>query len=339
MNGQAGSLQLQKVGGQRVRFTFSGSFKTPGFEINDVGYVRRADDITQSGWVQIRWDKPTKAYRRFRLNLNQWSGWNFGGDHRYAGTNVNAHIVLNSNWAAGGGRQPRGGGHRRPVDARRPVVPVEARRQRLVLRRRPTAGRRSTARGRASTSATRPARRPTASTRRSAGAPTSYLTRERRRALREENEDTQWVQNVEGPSKTHYVFGRIRQTTVGLTARVNYTITPTLTVQIYAQPFVSAGEYSDYKELTAPRAQPYAAQFSPYPYPGNPDFNYRSFRIDQRAALGVPARARRSTSCGSRGARTCPSTAVSASTRTCGNLFGTPANNVFLVKFSYWLNM
>ena len=62
----------------------------------------------------------------FRLNLNQWSGWNFGGDHRFAGTNVNAHIVLNSNWAAGAGfnvevagiddRSTRGG----------PGVPVQA---------------------------------------------------------------------------------------------------------------------------------------------------------------------------------------------------------------------
>ena len=117
------------------------------------------------------------------------------------------------------------------------------------------------------------------------------------------NEDTQWVQNVEGPSTTHYVFGRIRQTTVGLTARVNYTITPTLTVQIYAQPFVSAGEYSDYKELTGrarSRTPPSSARTR--------TSATRTSTTGRSASTNVlrweyrPAR--RSTSSGSRGART-----------------------------------
>ena len=34
-----------------------------------------------------------------------------------------------------------------------------------------------------------------------------------------------------------------------MTARVNYTMTPNLSLQVYAQPFVSAGRYTNYKEL------------------------------------------------------------------------------------------
>src|SRR5690606_17241166 len=67
-------------------------------------------------------------------------------------------------------------------------------------------------------------------------------------------DDTQWVSNVETDGRTRFVFGHLDQRTVSVTLRVNYTIQPTLTVQVYAQPFISAGAYSDFKELTNGRA-------------------------------------------------------------------------------------
>ena len=129
----------------------------------------------------------------------------------------------------------------------------------------------------------------------------------------------------------------IRQTTVGLTARVNYTITPTLTVQIYAQPFVSAGEYGGYKALTNPRAQPFAAQFSPYEYRGNPDFNYRSFRTTNvlrweykpGSTLFVVWQ---------QGREDVLDYGRFNFGRDFGGTFSAPSRNVFLVKMSYWIN-
>ena len=110
LNGQAGMVAFSKIGGKRVRFNVNTNFKTPGFDINDVGYVRRADAIQQSAWMQIRWDEPSKWYRTLRINFNQWAGWTFGGDKRFTGGNFNAHIVLPSNWAAGFGLNAEGNG-------------------------------------------------------------------------------------------------------------------------------------------------------------------------------------------------------------------------------------
>jgi hypothetical protein len=119
--------------------------------------------------------------------------------------------------------------------------------------------------------------------------PTSFLTVSGGVHFEKLNEDTQWVENVTGLATTHYVFGRIRQTTVGLTTRVNYTITPNLTVQVYAQPFVSA-DYSEFKELVRPRAQPFADQFQPYSVRRRAaDFN-AVVPHDERAALGIQVR-------------------------------------------------
>ena len=55
--------------------------------------------------------------------------------------------------------------------------------------------------------------------------------------------ETQWVTNlIEPGAPSHYVFGVLDQRTVSLSARVNYTITPRLTVQIYARPFEGSGQ-------------------------------------------------------------------------------------------------
>jgi len=168
--------------------------------------------------------------------------------------------------------------------------------------------------------------------------PTSFLALSLGVGFEKMNEDTQWVENVEGPSATHYVFGRIEQTTIGLPVRVNYTITPTLSVQVYAEPFVSTGAYGDFKELARPRATPFASQFDPVPYAGNPDFNYQSFRstnvlrweFKPGSALYLVWQQGREDTGGVGRFRF---------RQDMGHLFGVPANNVFLVKFSYWLNL
>jgi hypothetical protein len=337
LNGQAGSLQLQKIGGERVRFTFNGRFKTPGFDINDVGYVRRADEIMQSAWVQIRWDKPTKAYRRVRFNINQWSGWNFGGDRRFTGSNVNAHMTFNSNWSVGAGvnaelsgiddRSTRGGPGFLTKNGGNIWYYVESDSRKAV------SGSWMGFNYRDQEGSTMYGFDPSITWR-----PTTYLSLSGGLHVEHVNDDTQWVENVTDGAATRYIFGRIRQTTVGVTARVNYTITPTLTVQIYAQPFVSAGEYTDFKQLSNPRATPFAAQFSPYAYAGNPDFNYRAFRTTNvlrweyrpgSTLYVVWQQGREDTAANGR-------FRYGQDVR---NLFGVPANNVFLVKFSYWLNL
>ena len=78
--------------------------------------------------------------------------------------------------------------------------------------------------------------------------------------------------------RTRYVFGRIEQKTMSFTTRFNYTMTPTLSLQIYAEPFVSAGEYSNFKELVDGRAAAYADRYAPYGYTGTPTSTIRSFR-------------------------------------------------------------
>src|SRR6185503_16542848 len=93
-------------------------------------------------------------------------------------------------------------------------------------------------------------------------------------------DNQQWVGNFgEVLSDTsHYTFARLSQTTVGLTTRANWTVSPTLSFQLYLQPFISTGAFTDWRELNTPRAARYADRYRTYGAGANPDgFNFKQF--------------------------------------------------------------
>jgi hypothetical protein len=68
----------------------------------------------------------------------------------------------------------------------------------------------------------------------------------------------QYVTAVADPTATpffgtRYVMSSIHQQTLGLDTRVSWTFTPTMTFELYAQPFFAAAHYFDFKEYAAPR--------------------------------------------------------------------------------------
>jgi hypothetical protein len=61
--------------------------------------------------------------------------------------------------------------------------------------------------------------------------------------------------------KSHFIFARINQSTAGMTFRVNWTFSPHLSLQAYAQPFIATGRYSEYKDVDHPDAARYEDRF------------------------------------------------------------------------------
>ena len=102
------------------------------------------------------------------------------------------------------------------------------------------------------------------------------------------------------------VFAELEQHTLSMSTRLNWTFSPTLSLELYAQPFVAAGDYRNFKEFERPRSLDLRtftdaelsvastrADGSPATYRldtdgdpaadqgfrfGNPDFNVRSLR-------------------------------------------------------------
>jgi hypothetical protein len=156
-------------------------------------------------------------------------------------------------------------------------------------------------------------------------------------------DNTQWVQNLGmiGADSTHYVFGRLDQDLLSFQARVNYTVTPTLSLQVYAEPFVTTGTYSNLRALSAtPRAADYDARFRPYTArPLSPDFNIKEFnsnavvRWEYRPGSAIYLVWQQGRYQDDRNA------GEFKAGRDYEDLFSTRPLNTFLIKASYWLNL
>src|SRR5204863_1058713 len=70
-------------------------------------------------------------------------------------------------------------------------------------------------------------------------------------------EKSQYYDAVDDPLATatyghRYIFAELHQTTISAGIRLNWTFTPKLSLQMYLQPLISAGDYELFKELARP---------------------------------------------------------------------------------------
>ena len=73
----------------------------------------------------------------------------------------------------------------------------------------------------------------------------------------------------------HYLFAPLRQTTVAMETRLDLTFTPRLSFQLYAQPFISSGDFEQTAELVTPQSYQFSEWTGEAP---DRDFNLRSLR-------------------------------------------------------------
>ncbi len=117
--GTSGSLQFRKVEGDHWLFGLGAWADTPEFELNDVGVIRQADDIATWGNLTYRETEPGPVFRDYSLTLNTQNGFNFGGVHKQARFGMfgnsqmwnywRTHISLNYNVGVQNDRLTRGG--------------------------------------------------------------------------------------------------------------------------------------------------------------------------------------------------------------------------------------
>ena len=276
LNGHSGGINFNKLGGLRTRGNVGIGYKSPGFDPNDVGFMRRADHIPQNAWFQVRFPEPGKYVRNININFNQWSSHNFDGDRLDLGFNFNAHWQFQNQWSTGFGvnynvdgfddRLTRGGpGGRFNGNINSWQYFNTNDRKLLSLAWNSNFG-----------NDRRGSRWWNLDPRIVIRPKTAWFA-EFGVGYNDSHVDAQWVNSVEDGATTRYVFGRLEQGTTTITTRFNYTLTPTLSLQVYAQPFISSGVYQNYKELVQPKAD-YKDRYAPYDYSENADFNVLSFR-------------------------------------------------------------
>ena len=100
----------------------------------------------------------------------------------------------------------------------------------------------------------------------------------------------QWIENKDEDGDgedDHFIFGELESRVFEIGVRGTWAFTPSLSLQLFAQPFATTGDYGAIKELARPRSY----EFSPYAgLEENPDFPPPLTALQRSAALGVPAR-------------------------------------------------
>lgn len=330
-----------------------GIARSPGFEVNDVGYLREADQVTNAAYLQRRSFTPKGAFRDWRIGGNLWDGRDFGGRSTSLGGNVNFNARLLSYWGFYGGAEHdlaslstgalRGG----PAIVRTPSTSgwwgvYSDGRKRLSGELSFHAGREGETGAFSWGSSLYLGWRPTPSATISLS---PFYSRNR--------SGWQYVARpVDAAGARHYVFGDLDQQTVGMSARISQTFTPTLSLQVYAQPFISAGGFTGYREVADPRAKRFADRFAPLAAAtdadgglaangvawSNPDFDYRAFNLNAvlRWEYRLGSTMYFAWSHSRDGAVDDGRFRLWHDT---GALFGYTPTNVFLVKVNWWVSL
>ena len=344
-------------------FEVSSMANSPGFEANDVGFNSQVDRIWMSANLGRQFTRPNRFARQMAFLAGGQQAYNFGGDLVDRQAQVFSEFLFHNYWAMSAfvivtfrrvdDQATRGG----PVVGRaggfNTFLQLNTdRRKPLAFSSQPVAGCRDGVcwvSGNLSATV-----RPASNVSVSVGP-----------SFADDRTGSWYVASVADPTATamfgrRYVFGRLRQRTFAMETRLNVTVSPTLTLEVFLQPLISSASYSRFHEYDRPRtlertrygvnggtiaavAGGYAIDpdgtgpATPFTM-GDPDFSYRSLRGNAvvrwefnpgSTLFLVWTQSREDTA---------PLSDFELG-RDWRGLIGTRPTNVFLVKMSYWMGI
>ncbi len=344
LSGSNQELRFAKVGGKRLRFETAYQRRTPGFEINDIGFLRQADQQAWTTWANLAFKQPNKVFQELRWNFNNWEYWSASGLPTERAFNTNVHTQFNNRWwlHVGGtlgqvgatycDRCARGGPAVRQDPYLAPWITIEGDdRRRLVPSI--SANYNRADQGRSESIDLTPKLDLKLSSRFTTSLSTEYY--------RNRNDLQYFGTFTDGSGQDHFTFAHLEQKTLTITWRLGFTFTPTTSLQLYASPFISKGTYSDVREIAEPRAATYSARYRPYTDPAVASqptgFNFQQFRSNVvfRWEYRAGSTLFLVWSQGREGSL--PFEGNNNFRGNLGDLFSRRANDTFLVKVSYWL--
>ena len=71
---------------------------SPGFEINDIGFLRQADQQEWTSWANLAFNQPNRIFQQLRWNFNNWEYWSAAGLPTERAFNTNVHIQFTNRW-------------------------------------------------------------------------------------------------------------------------------------------------------------------------------------------------------------------------------------------------
>ncbi len=256
--GLTASLRADKDAGEHILWGIQVNTESPGYEVNDVGRVQSTDDVDYNADIQLRETRPGLYFQNWRVGVMTKGAFNYARertDHEWSLTssltfknlwslNLTARVspsTLDDGLTRGGPMMTSAASTGQDIRLNSPYGGKRSYRLNSTFSRDELGGYRGSFGGSITV-------RPTPRWQTSFEPNFSHSTDSR-----------QYVTSIANVSSTEtfgrrYVFAFVDRVTISLKTRVNYAFSPALTLEGYVEPFVASGQYRDFGELRAPRA-------------------------------------------------------------------------------------
>lgn len=264
LTGTGGTLVIGKKNGDLIS-DLGLAYSSPGLELNDVGFLAQTDNITQWWWMQYRVQEVRGIARWQRYNVNQSAEWDFDRRNLNEWYNLNAHVQFKNFWRLSMGStyqvrrasnaDLRGGpALRYPGSLDYWIFATTDPRKKFYMVVNPLWQWGFEHYLRSANLDFEFVYRPVNALNISVAPSLSF-----------NNNQMQYVATGDVNGENRYVIGEIDQTTVRLTMRLTYMITPNLSLQYYGQPFGTSGKYNSFKYITNSTARAYTSRYEYIP--------------------------------------------------------------------------
>lgn len=261
LSGQGGSFRIGKGSKGLWRYSTGVNWRSPGLDLNDIGFMHFADIINIESELSYFVNKPVSILRTYRISIDEKSNWDFGGNYLSTELEFNTYFEFLNKWSVSTYLAHTGesldnrilrGGYAMKV----PAFTNFSASLRSDYSRNLGFGINYT----------------TLKATNNSGVVNSFSPQINFRPINtlkfavgvdySANEDNlQYVRTTAVDGQNRYLLGRMDQKTLGATFRIDYNITPELSIQYYGSPFASVGHYSTFKSVTNPKADQYYNRF------------------------------------------------------------------------------
>ena len=264
LTGTGGRFGIGKVGGQHWNYNAGFKWVSPELELNDIGFLRSADEMIQYANLRYRSIKPTGVFRDFNVRFNQFSAFDFEGNYNRIQYQINGSASFLNNWEIDFGlaHKPRifsnsilrggprwrfskenfqfffvGSDRRKNFNGTIGLIHSQAKENNFSLLKFESELNYQ---------------------------PTNAFNISLSPEYSISKNQTQYVTQSDYNSDSRYILGTIDNHTLTASVRLDYTINPNLSIQYYGQPFISRGRYKDFKYVTNPVAERLTERFQLY---------------------------------------------------------------------------
>jgi hypothetical protein len=355
MSGQGGELKIGKGSKGLWRYSVAFNWKSPGLELNDLGFMQMADLVNQETELSYFVNKPVSVFRTYSVGVHQNNFWDYRMNYINSAVYAFASMDFLNRWTLAPSLHYQNQTNDNRILRGGPTMVLPARWEGTLSFHTDyskkifgsmtggliAAGENAAGNSMVDVSAT--------------AIPFNVLKFSVSLNYSKNMDDLQYVTTtISGDGNEKYVLAHLNQKTLGATFRVDYNITPELSLQYYGSPFASVGKYSSFKEVTNPKAAVYKDRFSMlntrlqdglYTVNGNtdysfanPDFTFNQFRSnlvfrwEYRPGSQVFLVWSNDRTAGRKEYN--PNVADAM-----GQLRNIFPNNIFLIKVNYWFSM